>query len=121
MPSVRLAPDTSPILGYQDADRFLSTYLKGMTYEDRKNGNVSVLYNDLSDLPPAFILVGTEDALIDDSVLLHFRWRRAGNDAVLRFVSGAPHGFMVFDGSTVEVAATGWQEMVYFIQWHIPH
>ncbi|KIX96492.1 uncharacterized protein Z520_07758 [Fonsecaea multimorphosa CBS 102226] len=117
--SIRLTPDGTPILASQDAQRFLDTYLNNMSCEDRKKGNVSPLYNDLTGLCPAIFIVGTEDALVDDSVLMYFRWLRSGNEAVLKFVTGAPHGFMVFDGSVVQVAETGWRDMVEFLQFQL--
>lgn len=105
-----------PILTLEDASRFLDTYLN-MGYEARKNGQVSPAYNDLTGLCPAIFIVGTEDALVDDSVLMHFRWLRAGNEALLKFVPGAPHGFLVFENC--EVAGQARQLLIDFINSHI--
>jgi hypothetical protein len=38
-------------------------------------------------------VVGTADALADDSVLMWDRWRQAGNDAWLATYDQAPHAF----------------------------
>ncbi|KIW85165.1 hypothetical protein Z517_00555 [Fonsecaea pedrosoi CBS 271.37] len=116
LPSLKLAPSTSPILTLEDAERFYSAYIEDMPLEVRKTRAVSPAYADLSGLCPALFLVGTEDALVDDSVLMHFRWLRAGNPAVLRFVPGAPHGFTLFDAAAVEVAKSGWQITIEFIR-----
>lgn len=116
LPSVRDAhSDDTPILGYRDADMFLSTYLSGTSFEERKSAAVSPAYNSLKDLGSALFLIGTEDALIDDSILMHFRWKRAGNDAVFKFVPGACHGFMTFDGNAIDCTRQGWQIMVDYI------
>ncbi|EXJ91557.1 hypothetical protein A1O3_00105 [Capronia epimyces CBS 606.96] len=116
LPSLKLAPNSTPVLSLEDSERFFAAYLPGLSLEDRKDRAVSPAYNDLAGLCPALFLVGTEDALVDDTVLMHFRWLRAGNQAVLRFVPGAPHGFTLFDASSVEVTASGWQSIVDFTQ-----
>jgi acetyl esterase/lipase len=87
-----------------------------MTIDDRKSSKVSPIYNDLSRLCPALFMVGTEDPLIDDCVLMHFRWLRAGNQATLRFIPGGAHGFTLLDASTTEVAAMGMSCIKDFIQ-----
>lgn len=117
LPSARLSSSEEiPILGYSDLQHFFGTYLPGMTIEGRKSRSVSPVYNDLHDLVPALFIVGTEDALIDDTVLMHFRWRRAGNLAVLKYIPGGCHGFMVFDGREVEVACQGWKLMIQYLK-----
>lgn len=105
-----------PILTFEDASHFLDSYLN-MNYEDRKNGQVSPAYNDLTGLCPAIFIVGTEDALVDDSVLMHFRWLRAGNEAVLKFVPGAPHGFVVFENC--DVADQARKHLIDFVSSHM--
>lgn len=115
LPSLKLAPKASPIFGLEDAEHFYSTYLAKMAIEDRKCGKASPMYNDLSGLCPGLFLVGTEDPLVDDSVLMHFRWLRGGNQATLRFVSGGAHGFTLLDAATVEVAAMGMNSIKEFI------
>lgn len=53
---------------------------------------LSPLYGNLQGLPPALFVVGTEDALLDDSLFMHARWGAAGNEAALALFPGAPHG-----------------------------
>ncbi|MFI6156559.1 alpha/beta hydrolase [Kitasatospora sp. NPDC051170] len=64
--------------------------------EQRRDPELSPLYADLTGLPPARIVVGTEDPLLDDSLFLAQRWRAAGADVRLGVVAGAMHGFTLF-------------------------
>jgi acetyl esterase/lipase len=56
----------------------------------------SPLVADLSDLPPALFTVGTEDPLLDDSLLLASKWVTAGSSAALDVWPGAAHAFDAF-------------------------
>ena len=117
LPVLRQSPaDTTPILDSENAAQFLSTYLKDMTTEERKSPLVSPAYNDMKGMPPALFLLGTEDALVEDTLLMHFKWVRAGNQGIVKFIPSACHGFMTFDGSKVEATREGWKAMVQFLQ-----
>ena len=48
---------------------------------DLDSPDVSPLFSDLRKLPPALLVVGTDEALIDDTLFLHARWKRAVGDA----------------------------------------
>lgn len=52
--------------------------------------------SDLSGLPPALFVVGTNDLLLDDSLIMAGRWAAAGNESLLRIVKHATHGFLSF-------------------------
>ena len=71
-------------------------YLGSEDYESRLNPDVSPLFADLSDLPPALFTVGGADPLLDDSLFMAARWQLAGNDAELSFYPECPHGFDMF-------------------------
>jgi acetyl esterase len=62
--------------------------------ELHRNPEVSPLYADLKALPPALILVGTEDPVLDDSLFMYARWRAAGNAAKLAILPGGLHGLL---------------------------
>jgi hypothetical protein len=47
----------------------------------RRDPDVSPLRGDLAGMPPALFTVGTEDALVDDTLLMYDEWRAAGNQA----------------------------------------
>ncbi|GLW53808.1 alpha/beta hydrolase [Kitasatospora phosalacinea] len=71
-------------------------YSPGTGPEERRDPALSPLYADLAGLPPARLVVGTEDPLLDDSVLLARRWQDAGGTARLDVVAGAMHGFTLY-------------------------
>lgn len=75
---------------------FSEQYTPGMTVEERRSPDVSPLYADLRDLPPAIFTVGTVDHLLDDSLFLASRWAAAGNDAELAVYPDCGHGFTAF-------------------------
>jgi acetyl esterase/lipase len=59
----------------------------------RCDPDISPLYADLRDLPPALFTVGDADHLLDDTLFMEARWRTAGNATRLRLWPEAPHGF----------------------------
>ena len=58
--------------------------------------DVSPLYADLAQMPPALFTIGTLDPLLDDSLFMHARWIAAGNIGALAVFPGAIHGFDAF-------------------------
>ena len=61
-----------------------------------RDPEVSPLYADLSNLPPALFTVGTLDPLLDDSLFMHARWVAAGNQSELAVYPGGLHAFNMF-------------------------
>lgn len=95
-PSVRLWGERNLILSTPIVAWFSDCFLGHLDAEARRAPDVSPLYADLRGLPSAIFTVGTLDPLLDDSLFMASRWRAAGNDAVLRVVSDAVHGFTAF-------------------------
>lgn len=60
---------------------------------DRRDANVSPLYADLSGMPPALFVVGTDDPLLDDTLFMAARWEAAGGEVTLLVEPGAQHAF----------------------------
>jgi acetyl esterase/lipase len=77
-----------------DIQQFGNAFLP--TIGDRRVPAISPLYADLSGLCPALFSVGTQDALLDDTLFMHARWIAAGNEAALAIYPGGAHGFTLF-------------------------
>ena len=60
---------------------------------DRTNPDVSPLYGDLRGLPPALLIVGTLDILLEDNLAMAARLSAAGNEVDLQVFPESPHGF----------------------------
>ncbi|MER7468009.1 alpha/beta hydrolase [Streptomyces sp. NPDC097981] len=77
-------------------------FTPGTGAEQRRDPELSPLFADLTGLPPARIVVGTEDPLLDDSLFLSERWQAAGAPVELGVVAGAMHGFTLFPLTVTE-------------------
>ncbi|KAL4877102.1 Alpha/Beta hydrolase protein [Aspergillus karnatakaensis] len=94
---------------------FMDALLPGLSTEERRNSAISPLFVDLQSLarnskrglPPALFVVGTEDCLLDDSLLFGLKWSAAGAESVVKVFPGAPHGFTVIPGLEVGEEARG--------------
>jgi acetyl esterase/lipase len=62
------------------------------------------LFAELSGMPPAIFTVGTQDALLDDTLFMEARWRAAGNATELHVWPEAPHGFMAMPMTVADAA-----------------
>ncbi|MCG8590978.1 MAG: alpha/beta hydrolase [Proteobacteria bacterium] len=92
-PSMRSWGDRNLILSTPIVAWFADQFVPA---ERRCDPDVSPLYADLSDLPPALLTVGTLDPLLDDSLFLYGRWLAAGNAAELDVAAGGIHAFNLF-------------------------
>jgi acetyl esterase/lipase len=93
-PSARRFGEQRLVLRTSDILHFADAFLPGIV--DRRTPDISPLYADLAGLCPALFTIGTKDALLDDSLFMHARWRAAGNPAELAIYPGAVHGFIAF-------------------------
>ncbi|KAJ5765849.1 Alpha/beta hydrolase fold-3 [Penicillium odoratum] len=91
-------------------ERSNDLYVPGMSIAELKNPRVSPLYQDLralvadpstGSLPPAIFLCGSEDPLLDDTVLMSSKWSIAGGEAIVKIYPGATHGFTFLPGLPV--------------------
>ncbi|MHB8576235.1 MAG: alpha/beta hydrolase [Dehalococcoidia bacterium] len=69
-----------------------------------RDPDVSPLYADLHDMPPALFTVGTLDPLLDDTLFMSARWLAAGNQTELAIYPGGTHGFHAFPTRLAEQA-----------------
>ncbi|TVY34544.1 AB hydrolase superfamily protein [Lachnellula subtilissima] len=100
----------APILPQKQTLRFMHGFLPNMSPEQKKDPSVSPFYEDLSKLrgrlPSALFTCGTEDPLLDDTVLMGMRWLMAGGEAIVKIYTGAPHGFLLFSPEVLAEAKT---------------
>ncbi|HEY2477562.1 MAG TPA: alpha/beta hydrolase [Solirubrobacterales bacterium] len=94
-------------IGRTFADEY---YLKAYVgkVEDRTNPDISPLFGDLHDLPPALLTVGALDAVLEDTMLMAMRLSAAGGEADLRAYPESPHGFLSFP---TEMARAAWEDI----------
>jgi acetyl esterase/lipase len=92
-PSQRLWGDRDLVLSGPATRWFAECFVPGMDAEARRAPDISPLYAELHDMPPALFTVGTLDPLVDDSLFMEARWRAAGGSAELRVWPEAIHGF----------------------------
>lgn len=69
-----------------------------------RDANISSLYADLREMPPALFSVGTYDAVLDDSLFMAARWQAAGNVAELAVYPEGPHLFMTYPTRMAAIA-----------------
>jgi acetyl esterase len=91
-PSQRGVPERPDIITTELIEYFAELFTPDMSAEDRHDPDVSPLYADLHDLPPALFTVGADDHLVDDTLFMAARWELAGNDAELLVYPEGPHG-----------------------------
>jgi acetyl esterase/lipase len=70
---------------------FLEAYVGHLA--DRTIPDVSPISGDLRDLPPALLVVGASDVLLEDNLAMAARLSAAGGEVDLRIYPESPHGF----------------------------
>jgi acetyl esterase/lipase len=111
-PSRRLWGERELILSRDVMEWFASNFLPATPLEGRREPDISPLYGDLRDLPPALFSCGTLDPLLDDSLFMHARWRAAGNDATLSLWAEGVHAYTAFP---LEIARRSLAEQTAFL------
>lgn len=105
------------IMGKYSYMKFMETSLGHIPLVERKDPKISPLYADLSRMPPALFMTGTEDPLSDDSVFMAYKWRQAGNVVRLVLVPGAWHAFNLIPAGAV--TEEGNNDIVDFARQHL--
>jgi len=95
-PSQRNWGDRFLVLSTPSMHWFGRCFAGDRTTEELRDPDLSPLYADLHELPPALFTVGDQDPLLDDSLFMAARWQAAGNDAELRVWPESVHGFNLF-------------------------
>lgn len=97
------------VLDQNDMAHFADAYLPDKTQEQRRDPAISPFYEDLyqfgrAGLPPALFTCGTQDPLLDDTLMMAIKWRCTGSEGITKIFTGAPHAFALFPPSVCEHA-----------------
>ena len=92
-PSQRDNGGRKDLLDPEGIRMFVEAFTPGMSEEQRRHPDVSPLYADLSDLPPALVSVGVNDHFRDDSLFLGARLLADERQVDLAVFPDSPHGF----------------------------
>jgi acetyl esterase/lipase len=95
-PSSRHWGDRDLVLSTSSMIWFGRCFMGDRDLEELRDPDLSPLYADLRDLPPALFTVGDQDPLLDDSLFMAARWQAAGNDAELQVWPESAHGFTAY-------------------------
>lgn len=105
-----------PVLGWGLAKNSYAAYVNNNPAELR-NPLVSPLYADLHGFPPTFLLVGTQEILLSDSILMAERLKAASVSVKLEIWPGMFHGW---EGqSALPEARIANQHKIQFIRRHL--
>jgi acetyl esterase/lipase len=85
-----------------DGEFFIQAYAGQVA--DRTNPDISPVYGDLRGLPPALLVVGSLDILLEDNLVMAARLSAAGCDVDLRVYPESPHGFTLHPTSIASAA-----------------
>jgi acetyl esterase/lipase len=130
--------NTPLVMRTENVKRFGEAYLGNRTIEERRDPAISPLYHpvfrypgsqitSLEDLkaeankkkvklPPALFICGTLDPVIDDTIMMSFKWQIAGGEALVKLISGGPHGYQLFPLDQFEPAQIGRKILLDFLK-----
>jgi acetyl esterase len=91
---------TYDLSGHSPAGRLLADQFFIHAYAshvaDGTNPDISPLYGDLRGLPPALLVIGSLDILLEDNLVMAARLSAAGGEVDVRVYPESPHGFTSF-------------------------
>lgn len=105
------------VLSSDAMQRFVEAAFGHIPMSDRKKPEISPLYADLSNMPPAQFLVGDIEPLLDDSIFMAAKWSNAGNETHLHIVRGGCHNFTLTPMS--DATEEGLQSLISFVKRYI--
>ncbi|KAL8949392.1 MAG: hypothetical protein Q9222_004492 [Ikaeria aurantiellina] len=105
------------VLDKELMEHYREAFLPGKTPEELHHPSISPFYQDLNglDLPPALFTCGTEDVLLDDTVMMSVKWQMSGGKAAVKIYPGAPHGYTLFPHDQCPEAKAALEETCAFI------
>ncbi|KAH9860282.1 hypothetical protein IAQ61_012067 [Plenodomus lingam] len=102
---------------------YVNALLPYTTESERRHPSISPFWTDLRQysgrLPPALFTCGSEDPLLDDSVMMGAKWGMWGGATVVKIYTGAPHGFIGFARGTIRAVGEALDDMEVFIEENI--
>ncbi len=118
LPFLRNISRPLAILNKEITTHFADAFLPDTTPEQRRDPSISPFFADLYSmkLPPAIFLCGTDDCLLEDTVLMATRWQLAGGETMMRLFPGAPHGFIIAPPDVSENAKEGLELIDQFLK-----
>ena len=118
LPFLRNIKRPLAILNMDTVDAYIKAFLPDTTPEQRRDPSISPFFADLYSckLPPAVYLCGTEDCLLEDTMLMATRWQLAGGETLLRLFAGEPHGFVLVPPEISKSAKEGVELIVGFLK-----
>jgi acetyl esterase/lipase len=84
---------------------FIQAYVGQVKH--RTAPDISPIFGDLRGLPPALLVVGSTDVLLDDNLAMAARLSAAGNAVELRIYPESPHGFTGHPTAMARTALSG--------------
>lgn len=93
----------------------IALYVGNKSYEDPY---ISPFYGEFEGFPPAYLISGTRDLMLSDTVLMHRKLRRAGVEADLHVYEGHSHGDYFLQFNAPE-ATEHLNELNAFLQRHL--
>lgn len=106
------------VIDYDVMKAYIEALLPNTTEAQRRDPSISPFYTDLrgQKLPPALFTCGSEDPLLDDTMLMGAKWQMWGNEAVIKIYNGAPHGFICYPPGTIKSVQEGLDDTVVFVK-----
>jgi acetyl esterase/lipase len=103
-PSTVLWGDRNLVLSVPIIQWFVGNFVPGLSFEQRRDPDISPLYARLHEMPPALFTVGAMDPLLDDTLFMSERWTSAGNNCEVAIYPEAVHGFNAYPIAVSRVA-----------------
>ncbi|KAH5165014.1 hypothetical protein HBI38_072460 [Parastagonospora nodorum] len=109
--------ETHLVIDHDVMASYIKALLPGTTEQERRHPSISPFYADIrgKKLPPALFTCGSEDPLLDDTVMMGAKWSMWGNEAVVKIYNGAPHGFIGFAPGTIKAVQEGLDDTGAFV------
>jgi acetyl esterase/lipase len=106
------------VIDHDIMSAYIDALLPDTTEKERRDPSISPLWADLrgKKLPPALFTCGSEDPLLDDTVMMGAKWGMWGNEAVVKIYNGAPHGFIGFAPGTIRAVQEGLDDTGAFVK-----